>query len=299
MDLKQTELGLLLALDALLEAEAVTPAARRLGISQPAMSAQLARLRALFNDPLLVPSGRRLVATTRALELKDPLRRLLAELDALVSESARFEPETTQTTFRLIGTDYVHTVLGPVLMDSIAKNAPQARLALLAFDPPAVWPALEEGRVDAALVTGVAPPDARIRTALSEDFMAVQRRGHPRGAGSLTLESFCAADHVLISPEGGGFVGAADHVLSEKGMSRRVACSLPSFLIAPAIIAASDLIGLLPRRLAERQRGQIDAFEMPFPSPRFTIDLIWHPRRQNDPAHRWFRDAILTAAASL
>ncbi|MEO0360948.1 MAG: LysR family transcriptional regulator, partial [Pseudomonadota bacterium] len=131
MDLSQSDLGLLLALDALFEEEAVTPAAKRLGISQPAMSAQLARLRRLFDDPLLIPSGRRMVLTERARAIREPLRRHLSDLDALVREAARFDPATTDATFRVMGTDYVHAAMGPALSRRLAARAPGARLALL------------------------------------------------------------------------------------------------------------------------------------------------------------------------
>ncbi|MEO1092105.1 MAG: LysR family transcriptional regulator [Pseudomonadota bacterium] len=292
VDLRQTELGLLIALDALLEHASVTAAARQLGISQPAMSAQLARLRRLFGDPLLTPSGRRLIPTTRALALRAPLRQRLRDLDALVRESAHFDPRTTERTFRLIGTDYVQAVIAPRLVVALATTAPAARLALLPFDPPAVWRTLEDDVADAALVTGATPPDARVRTGLHEDFVAIQRPGHPRGSLALTLDAFCAAEHVLVSPEGGGFTGAADRVLENMGRSRRVACSVPSFLLAPALVAASDLVCLLPRRLAVLHHGQVERYELPFPSPRFTVDLVWHPRRQNDPAHIWFRRIV-------
>ncbi|MEM1316511.1 MAG: LysR family transcriptional regulator, partial [Pseudomonadota bacterium] len=118
MDMDRSDLGLLVALDALLQAEGVTAAAQTLGISQPAMSAQLARLRRLFNDPLLTPSGRRLLPTARAMEIKAPLRALLADLDLLVRESAAFDPASSTRAFRVVGTDYVHAVLTPSLLDA-------------------------------------------------------------------------------------------------------------------------------------------------------------------------------------
>ena len=293
MDLKQPEVGLLIALDALLETGGVTPAAQRLGISQPAMSAQLARLRKLFNDPLLTASGRRLVPTTRAVALKDPLRRLLSDLDAIVREHAHFEPAVTDNTFRLIGTDYVHAVVGSRLVSELAQQAPQARLALLPFNAPSVWSALEDDRADAALVTGMQLPQARVRDGLEEDFVAIRRKGRTRGRRKMTLEAFCAADHILVSPEGGGFAGFADEALAKLGRRRRVAYSLTSFLLAPSLVANSDLVCVLPRRLAAIFSHSVDLCELPFASPRFDVRLLWHPRRHNDPAHIWFRNLVV------
>ncbi|MEX0281888.1 MAG: LysR family transcriptional regulator [Arenibacterium sp.] len=292
MDLNQSEIGLLIALDALLESESVTGAAQTLGISQPAMSAQLARLRALFNDPLLAASGRKLVPTVRAMELKQPLRAQLAALDLLVRESAQFDPLTSDRTFRIIGTDYVHAVLSAQLLQVVAERAPRARIALLPFDPTLVWSQLEQDDADIALVTGMNLPEAKRRAGLLEDFKVIQRRDHPRGTSPFSLDGFCAAEHVLISPEGGGFFGATDKILAKMGRQRRISCSLPSFLLAPSVVAASDLIAMIPTRLAALHQDMVDLFDPPFASPDFNVDIMWHPRRQNDPAHVWARSLV-------
>ncbi len=299
MDIKQSDIGLLIALDVLLEQESVTAAADILGISQPAMSAQLARLRTLFNDPLLAASGRKLVPTARAEEIKTPLRALLMDLDLLVRQTAQFNPKTTDKTFRLIGTDYIHAVLSPELSVSFGEAAPKARVALLPFDPPSVWAQLEQDDADIALVTAMNLPEARRRPGLTETFKVIQRKNHPRGTEPFTLDSFCAEDHALVSPEGGGFFGAADKILSNKGRKRRIACSLPNFLLAPSLVATSDLIALIPARLAKRHEDLVDQFDPPFQSPSFSVDLLWHPRRQNDPAHEWLRALVSRIAARL
>ncbi|MGD1869879.1 MAG: LysR family transcriptional regulator [Neomegalonema sp.] len=298
MDLKQSDVGLLIALDALLEQESVTMAARELGVSQPAMSAQLARLRVLFNDPLLTASGRKLVPTARASQIKPSLRALLADLDLLVRESAQFDAATTDRAFRIVATDYVHAVLAAPLLKSVALRAPNARVALLPFAPQKAWPQLESDAADLALATGMNSPDARRRPGLTETFKVIQRKGHPRGTEDWTLDAFSAADHALISTEGGGFFGATDEILAATNRERRVVCSLPSFLLAPALVAGSDLVALLPARLAELNRHMIDQFDPPFPSPTFKVDLLWHPRRQGDPAHAWLRSLVAEVLSS-
>lgn len=297
MDLMQSDIGLLIALDTLLEEESVTAAAQVLGISQPVKSAQLARLRSLFNDPLLTASGRKLVPTARALEIRQPLRVLLADLDLLVRESVQFDPASTDRVFRLIATDYTHAVLSAPLMQAVAQEAPMARVALLAFDPPSVWPQLEQDQADLALVTGMNMLEARQRQGFMETFKVIQRKGHPRGERPFTLDTFCALEHILVSPEGGGFFGATDKILAETGRSRRIACSLPSFLLAPSLVASSDLIALIPVRLAALYEALVDQFDPPFPSPDFSIDLMWHRRRQKDPAHIWFRSLVSRIAS--
>jgi len=299
MDIKQGDLGLLLALDALLEEENVSKAAERLGISQPAMSAQLKRLRQLFNDPLLTPSGRRLVATSRALSLQADLRRHLQDLDALVRQTSAFDPRTTGKTFRMVGTDYVHAVLAARLEDKIRQEAPEARLAFLPFEPTSLWRSLEADDVDLALATGMALPEARKRQALHETFRVIMRPGHPLAGRDLTLDAFCAARHVLISPEGGGFVGIADKVLARQGARRNVSASIPSFLLAPAFVAGSDALCLVPARLADLFADTVGSSRPPLDLPGFDVDMLWHPRRQNDPAHIWFRGLVLTCAKAI
>jgi DNA-binding transcriptional LysR family regulator len=299
VDIKQTELGLLLALHALLDHENVSLAAKQIGITQPAMSAQLKRLRDLFNDPLLVPSGRRLVATTRARALQNDLHAHLQGLNALVRNHTVFDPVSSETTFRLIGTDYVHAVLAAPLQKLLAAEAPGARAAFLAFDPKTLWSSLEAETADLALATGMSLPEAKRQSALTEDFQVIMSKTHPLVGQPMTLEGFCAFPHILVSPEGGGFIGATDRVLKETGHKRRVAISLPSFLLAPALVSSSDALCMMPSRLAKLHEANVACSRSPFPSPVFDVDLMWHPRRQNDPAHKWFRGQIRRLAQGL
>jgi DNA-binding transcriptional LysR family regulator len=293
MDMKQAEVGLLLALDAVLEEGSVTAAARRMNISQPAFSAQLARLRRLFNDPLLVPSGRRLVPTTRARELQAPLRHLLGELDMLVRQEIGFDPVKSTNTFRLSATDYVHRVFSSRFARQLSSAAPKTRLALISFDGASVWSDLEAGRIDAAVVTTFFEiGEAKARPLFSERFVFVQRHGHPRGKQAPSLEEFCSLEHILVSPEGGGFVGVTDELLAKLKHRRQVVMSVPSFLLAPTMIAASNKVAVLPERIALAYAREIDAYDLPFELQGFNVQLVWHPSRQNDPAHLFFREQV-------
>ena len=293
MDTNPRDLRLLLTLDALLSEGSVTRAAQRLGVSQPALSAQLTRLRVLFGDPMFVMSGRRMVPTTRAETVREPLQRLLRDLDGLVREHTSFDPATTSETVRLGGTDYVHAVVSSGLLARLSGKAPGLRAALLPFDAERVWQELETGRIDAAIVTTfVVLNQAKARFLLREDFVLVQRKGHPRGSAPPDLAEFCALDHILVSPEGGGFFGAIDRALEAMDRKRRVAVSLPSFLLAPAVLGQSDLVCVFPRRLAQAHARFLDLLPLPFAVPSFDLQLIWHPRRQHDPAHVWFRTEL-------
>ncbi len=293
MNTNPRDLRLLLTLDTLLSEGSVTRAAQRLGVSQPALSAQLARLRALFGDPMFVTSGRRMVPTTRSEALREPLQRLLRDLDGLVREHTSFDPATASETVRLGGTDYVHAVVSSGLLARLSGRAPGIRMALMPFDAERVWQELETGRLDAAIVTTfVVLNQAKARFLLREDFVLVQRKGHPRGPTPPDLSEFCALDHILVSPEGGGFFGAIDRALDGMGRARRVAVSLPSFLLAPAVLGQSDLVCVFPRRLALDHAQSLDLLPLPFAVPGFDLQLVWHPRRHHDPAHVWLRTEL-------
>ena len=293
MDIKLLDLNLLRSLDALLTECSVTGAAQQIGISQPAMSAQLARLRKLLGDPLLVASGRRMVATDRAEALRAPLKKLMQDLEGLLREQAPFEPGEASDTFRLGGTDYVHAVVSAGLIHHLLEQAPGIRLAMMPFQSEQVWQDLESGRMDAAVVTTfVTLNEAKARHLLEERFVLVQRRGHPRGSKPPTLDAFCDLDHVLVSPEGGGFTGAVDKALRKVGRMRRIVASLPSFLLVPPLVQTSDLVCVFPERLARVCADDLELCPLPFELTGFDLQMIWHPRRHNDPAHVWFRNAV-------
>ena len=205
-----------------------------------------------------------------------------------------FDPATSRKTFRIVATDYAHAILTSALARHIAANAPHCRLAFLPFAPKTVWQMMASDEADLALVTGMNLTEAKMRPGIEESFCVIQRKGHPLGTGPMTLEAFCSAEHILVSPEGGGFVGMADRMLGEMGYRRKVAISLPSFLLAPALVAQTDYICLFPRRLAAQHADLIDSVELPFETPSFRVDLLWHSRRHYDPSHIWFRDQFRT-----
>lgn len=297
MDLRRADLALLISLDALLAERSVTRASERLGVSQPALSAQLARLRELLGDPLLVPSGRKLVLTTRAEDLREPLHRIIDELQTLVRERKEFIPGSTERTFRIAATDYVHRVFTLELASSIAATAPGVRIAMLAFDARRGWDALEDNEVDLIVTSDrLTPTKSVARKLFDERFVMVQRKGHPRGIGPIDLDRFCSLSHVLVSPQGGGFFGATDETLDTMGKRRHVAVSIPSFLLAPALITRSDLIAVIPERLADAFDDILDKFEPPIPIPGFPIIASWHPRCHNDPGHQWIRGSAAELA---
>lgn len=300
MDMRGADLPLLLSLDVLIEEANVTRAAARLHISQPAMSAQLSRLRELFGDALLVPaeSGRGMAPTARALQLREPLRAALRQLDAVVRMPDDFVPATAQRTFHVVANDNVTVMLCLNLMRTFEGiGNPGLRLALHNLPRDTVVPRMERGELD--LMVGSArfmPEPLRARPLLRDDFMVARRKGHPRGAAAPSLDEYCAAGHVIISPQG-GFRSFVDDHLERLGRRRRVALSLPHYNLAPPALAVTDYLCTLPSRFLRRYADTLDAFALPFELPPFAAAIGWHPRSDNDAGHRWLRELLIADAA--
>ena len=292
MDTSRLDLNLLVALDALLAERNVTRAASRLHISQPALSAQLARLRDIFGDPLLLPAQRGMVPTARALELQEPLRRALDEVRRVTVTGAAFDPANASLTVTIAASDYVQVA---VLLDfslRLRKEAPGIRLGIRALDGASIGTQMERADVDLALMTAeTAPPNLRRRVLFEEHYKTIARRNHPR-IRRLTLKALAEEDHVVVSPRGGSFSTAIDAALSAVGVTRRVALSAASFLFVPELIARSDLIAFVPSRLLHHRPNRLAIFEPPIKVPSFAISLLWHDRTHDHPAHAWVRSKI-------
>lgn len=288
MDLRQLDLNLLITLDMLLTERSVTGAAARLGRSQPAVSAHLRRLREIFGDPLLTPQRRGLAPTPKAAAIRAPLREALAELAAATDAGAAFDPAESTRVFRIMATDSVHSAVSVPLAHALAGEAPGVRLALQAPDAEKLESRLVGGDTDVAILS----PTLRRAVAASrpfytEGFCCVARPGHPLFAAGLDLDGFCAAEHILVSPGGGGFTGAVDAALSELGRSRRVRTSVPNFLIVPELLATSDAIATVPRRVARRWGDRVAVAEPPLTLPSFDVHLAVAPQARRDPGVAW------------
>jgi len=295
-DLKSMDLNLLKALDALLDEHSVTRAAARLGLTQPAMSGMLTRLRERFGDPLFVRAQRGVVPTRRALELAQPVKQLLRGIDALLQPD-RFEPASAAMTLSIGATDYALRAIAVPFLAALRRQAPGIRVAVLPVEDERLQQRLERGELDLALVTpDSTPADLHARRLFDERYVCVMRRDHPAaadaGAGNgLSLDVFCALDYALVSYAGGGFAGVTDAALAALGRQRRVTLYVTSFLILPEILRASDLAAVVPRRLAAGMDG-LAMFEPPLAIPGFTKTVAWHERTHRDPAHRWLRELL-------
>jgi DNA-binding transcriptional LysR family regulator len=297
--LAEFDVGLLLTFDALLKDKNVTHAAARLNITQSALSARLTRLRQVLNDPLFIASssGRGMVASPHALALQPELTRLLEQLNDFIGAARVFDPATSKRVFRIATTDNPVSILAPDLIPSLKAAAPFAKVAFTTPNKTRIADDLEQGEVD--LFIGVAEdgaPGLIARKLFEEAFVTAQRRGHPRGTGPLTLDEFCALDHLLISTSGGQFAGMVDNALAELGRQRSVSVSVQSYALAPLILSSTDLICTLPRRFLQRFAQVLDLAEAPLDLAPFEMSMFWHPRMGADAAHVWLRNQVLQSA---
>ena len=292
-DISKLDLNLLVTLDTLLAERNVTHAARRLNLSQPAISTRLTRLRDLLDDPLLLPAQRGMIPTERALELQEPLHHALEAVRKVVAENSPFDPSTVTATLAIAASDYVQYAILMPLLELLRREAPGIRIAWRTIDVSVLETQMVRGEVSFALTTPESAPETlRMRKIYREEYVAIARTGHPVIKCNLDIDTFCKLDHVIVSPEGGGFHGPADDALAALGQKRKIALSAPGFLVVPEIIARSDMIALVPSRVAKGRTDQIQIFDPPLPVNGFDMALIWHDRTTTHPLHRWLRDQV-------
>ncbi|MYM25205.1 LysR family transcriptional regulator [Duganella sp. FT135W] len=291
-NLRQLDLNLLVTLDVLLAEHNVTRAAERLHFSQPSISVHLAKLRDIFSDPLLLPGPRGMRPTARAEELREPLRLALEALGRAVSAAAPFDPAQAEQTWRVAATDYAESTILLPAMAGLRAAAPGTRLAVLELTPPHITRQAEQGLIDLAFHTSEdAPQGMRRRLLFKEHYVLAGRAGHPRLKRKPTLKQFCELEHVIVSPDGGGFSGITDAMLTQAGMTRRVVLSVPHFLFVISALASTDLVAMLPERLVHGNPA-LRVVQPPVDIPGYEMAMLWHERLHRDPAHQWLREHI-------
>jgi DNA-binding transcriptional LysR family regulator len=298
--LSSFDLNLLVSLDALLREAHVTRAARRVGLTQSAMSHALRRLRAIFGDPLLVRSAGGLRPTPRAARLRGPLDELLRGASGLLADEAPLQPKTLERAFLVASADYVSLMLLPPLLARLAREAPRVDLVVRLPDTDA-RAALEEGHVEMAFMPRApAEPGLYATKVFDERFLCAARPGHPALEAPMTAQSFAALSHVLVAP-GGVPRGAIDVALAGLGLERRVALAVPQFLVAPFVVARSDLVLTAPAHMLREAAASIPLclFEPPLEVPPFSLWTIWHERTHHDAACAWFRALVADVARAI
>jgi DNA-binding transcriptional LysR family regulator len=302
MNLQSFDLNLLLALDALLQEQHVTRAAARIGLSQPAMSNALARLRDLLDDPLLVRTPRGMVPTPRAERLQRPVREALQAVQRAVADPEGFAPGQSSERFDLMTSDAIGMLMLPRLGARLRAEAPGMTLHVHALeDEP--WSGLAGGRVHlVAGVYGQPPGGIHSEPLYEEQFVCLMRGDHPQGRGRLSLRQYVELPHILIATSRSGQgPSVVDRALEKQGLTRRIALWLPHFLVAPYIVAQSDYVILFPSRLADYFASflPLRVVEPPLELPGYTIRLHWHERQHGEPACRWLREQIVDVSRGM
>lgn len=291
-NLQNIDLNLFKALVVLMEERSVSKAAKRLHITQPAMSGILLRLRESFDDPLFVRVARGIEPTNKAIQLAQSITPILQNIEQLL-QVEQFMPEASEIVVKIACTDYaLATVITPFIQQ-LRQQAPLIKLATTHLNEPLLQQQLEKRQIDFALVTPeYQAPDIHYSHLYQEEYVCVIGKQHPLAQKtSLTLDDFCQCEQALVSYSGNSFSGIVDEVLKKLGRSRNVVLSIQNFLILPDILQQQPLLAVLPKRLV-RSLNHIHYFTPPFAIPGFSKTLIWHERIHLDPAYIWLRKLL-------
>ena len=296
--MSRPDLNLLIPLEVLLAEGNVTRAAKRLRLSPSAMSRALARLRETTGDPLLVRAGRGLVPTPRALELRDRVSQLVQGSEAVLRPAEKLDLKQLVQTFTLRTSEGFVETFGPDLITRVGKEAPGVRLFFMQKPNKDSAP-LRDGTVD--LETGVVEKttaqELRVQALFRDGYVGVVRKGHPLSKGKITRLRYAAGSHICVSREGLE-QGPIDEALRPFGLERKIVTIVGGFATALGLSRASDLIASVPERHTRNLRAGMHSFPLPVVTPEFTVSLLWHPRLDADPAHRWLRSQVLDICAA-
>jgi DNA-binding transcriptional LysR family regulator len=293
------DLNMLVTLDVVLTEGSVARAAERLHLSPSAMSRALARLRAATGDPLLVRAGRGLVPTPRALELRAQVSQLVQDAKVVLRPAEQLDLIQLVRTFTIRSREGFVENFGPDLIARVGAEAPGVRLCFVQ-KPNKESTSLRDGTVDLEIgvVGKTTGPEVRAHALFTDRFIGVVRIGHPLSQGEITPSRYASGRHISVSRRGRD-KGPIDEALQPFGLERVIVTIVGSFSTALALARSSDLVASVPERQTGNLRAGMYSFPLPIPTPEITIALLWHPRLDADPAHRWLRSLVLeTCAAS-
>lgn len=299
MNLRSVDLNLLVALHALLTEQHVTRAAERVGLSQPAMSNALSRLRVVFGDELLVRTASGMQPTGRALALMEPLGRLLRQTERIFESDDDFDPVSAQRTFTIRMSDILACLILPLLMVRRPERS-GVRFDIVHHPPVLTVDALERGDADLAISMGLQHPSSIQSQPLMRDRMVcLMRKLHPEARPRLTLAAFNAQEHmrVALSPTDLRFV---DDLLARRGEPRNVVLNVPNWLLVPGVLKETDLFAVMPAHLAAALMDkELAMAELPFETADFHWSMYWHRRHEQNSANRWLRDQVAEVCDTL
>ncbi len=292
------DLNLLYTLDVLLSECSVTRAGVKLKLSPSAMSRALARLRAVTGDQLLVRAGRGLVPTPRATQMRDRVRELVEEAQAVLRPAAGLDLSTLERTFAIRASDGLAELMGPRLIQKVQSEAPGVRLHFLRkLDKDSSG--LRDGSLDfeTGVVAGPISPEVKAQALFADRYVGVVRSDHPLARREISPADYVEWNHVLTW-RAGLDLGEIDQALSKLKLKRNVMATVDGFAAALALARVSDLVATVPDKHTASLRTGMHSFQLPVFTPDFTISLLWHPRLDDDPAHRWMRTCIRDASSS-
>lgn len=296
------DVHLLQILRTLLTEGSVSNAARRLNLSQPAVSTALRRLRDITGDPILVRSRNGMTPTERGLALLGPVKLALEQIETIAIQQVHFNPTHTRRVFNIATPDYLNASLVSDLVGRLRQAAPGSQLAIHSLGPNFdIVHALEHGGLDAMIGNWPQPPEQlRMLPLFEDEVVCLMRKGHPLAGKPLDLDSYLAAEHLLPSPYAVGQRGVIDLHLARERLKRNVAAYVPYFNMAPHLLLQTDMIFSGPRHFAEYfcSHLPLTIAEAPVGFPRMSFYLLWHDRTHNAEECRWFREQIVAAARS-
>jgi DNA-binding transcriptional LysR family regulator len=297
MDIRAVDLNLLKAFDALISERAVTRAAGRIGLSQPAMSHALSRLRGLFSDDLFVRTPTGMEPTARAREIAPLVSAAIEHIEAALNLGVGFDPAKSTGIFTAGMAEYAEVAFVGRLAEAFAREAPRATLRLTPLTGVDAAEQLDRGAIDVAIAhLGTLPTHIESVLLLRDPFVVVARRGHPIAGQQLSIEAYAALNHVLVSPRG-ATNGALDRILVDFGLRRRIALLVATYLALPVALAAANLVATVPRRIARQIAATAEIETMPLPIDfSMTVSMAWHRRAAGEPAQSWFRSRLIEAA---
>ena len=296
MNIRDIDLNLLVAFDALFDERSVTRAADRLALTQPAVSGMLKRLRHLFSDELFVRTSHGILPTPRAETLAGPVKDLLARAQDLITPES-FDPATAETTFKLCGSDYMQSVVISPVVAELRKRTPRARVSVFPRQETGIPDLLARGVIDLLITSSdYALPDLPSRLLCRERFVCVARKDHPLKTGQISMEQLCEFDHLLVTLTGGSFEGMVGEMLADLGHHRRVAISVPTFPMLFDLLGTDDFLAFVPEQLVRNRDHDLKVFDVEVTLPLFDIVANWHPRVSGDARHNWLRDFVVEVA---
>ncbi|MBY0268462.1 MAG: LysR family transcriptional regulator [Burkholderiales bacterium] len=303
MNIRELDFGLLQCFTTLMKERSVSKSALRLELSQPAVSHSLARLRRLFDDPLLIKIRGGMTPTARALELETEVLDLLAGAEHLLRKSADFSPETSRVRFTIMSPEFVEYLLAPGLLEHVEAHAAGIDIAFRTSDPEHAPDWFESGEIDIRLGWLPDPPPLlRVKLLFRDPLVCIARRNHPRLKSRITAEQYVGAAHIRVEqPRTRVSTGAVDTAVAAIGGRLRIALQVQNAFALANAVAQSSLISTVPERLARVLAAHypLQILPLPLDVPDVRIAMYWHERTHKQPAHRWFRQLLAETARTL